>query len=174
MKVALSGLVDSSAGGLEKPLCWAGTLWLSPRRMLCRSRSHVDVCAAGGTPSTAQGRQGPSLAWWAQGEGDGCGDCLWECWCVQGCAEGFAAALTTQLLIRCNEMSVQSPVSPSLSLFLLLTGSTIVEMLSRGLALARPPGVERSLAVFWSRRCTLCLLYSSRHSTTFLYALFYL
>lgn len=42
-----------------------------------------------------------------------------ECWCTRGCAERFAAAVRTRLLIPCHGTSVQSPVSPSLSLFLL-------------------------------------------------------
>ena len=62
MKVALSGLTGRVCRGAGKalaaplnraPLCRAGTPWLSPRQMLCRSRSRVDAGAAGGTPSTA-------------------------------------------------------------------------------------------------------------------------
>lgn len=68
---------------------------------------------------------------------------------MQRCAERLAAALTTRLLIPRHEMSVLSRVSPSRSLKLLAGGST-VETLARGLALAGLPGVERSLAVFWS------------------------
>lgn len=52
----------------------------------------------------------------------------------------FAAALMTHLLIPCHGIPVQSPVSPSLSLFLLLVVETTVEMFSGGVGLAVPGG----------------------------------
>lgn len=80
----------------------------------------------------------------------------------------------TRLLILGPDKCVQSPFSPSLSLFLLLVVRTAVEALPRGLALAGLPGVERSLAVFQSGRCTPCLSYGSCRSTTFCYTVFYM
>lgn len=78
----------------------------------------------------------------------------------------FVAALMTHLLIPCHGIPVQNPVSPSLSLFLLLAVETAVEMFSGGLGLA-VPGVKRILAVFRRGCCTLAPSYSGRHPTTF-------
>lgn len=79
----------------------------------------------------------------------------------------------THLLIPCHEIPVQSLVSPSLSLFLLLVVETTVEMFSGGLGLA-VPRVKCSLADFQSRCCTLGPSYGGHHPTTFPYTVFYL
>lgn len=144
-----------------------------PPELLSPSAAWYPLAGAGAVPegSLALGRQSPTPAWGARGGRHGHG--LSPAGPVSS-GMCFAGAFMTHLLILCQEIPVQSPVS-SLPIPNFMAGfcETVVEVIPRGLGLA-VSGVEHSLGVLQSGCSTLGLSYGGRCPTAFPYTVFYL
>lgn len=152
------------------PGCACKGGWKSPPELRSPSLGWYPSAVTQDTvPGVPEGPLGPAPVWWGRGEGDGRGDRPWECWCTQGCGEHYSCLNNTTFDPRAMKCPYQVQSSLPFPYFY----GWLFAMLSRGFALASLPGVERSLAVFPSGRCTPCLSYGSRCSATFLCTTFY-